>query len=209
MSQSTNDKEINMFEELVIKDQAYKDVIKKIKIWQELESEFSGILTVKKTKIDRLITMVLSIPYGGHKIVVTESDTKPLKFESEFQLNTEFEFVLGPEDGIERVLKVFGKQDVIIGNREFDKKFMIQSSNPDLIKRVLYPAQINQGILKHKLSSISLQKQRKIGQSKLLMVKDRNTSSKVVISSIIALIRSIIDSMEENQIIKKNYGLQQ
>ena len=132
-----------MFEELVIKDQAYKDVIKKIKIWQELESEFSGILTVKKTKIDRLITMVLSIPYGGHKIVVTESDTKPLKFESEFQLNTEFEFVLGPEDGIERVLKVFGKQDVIIGNREFDKKFMIQSSNPDLIKRVLYPAQID------------------------------------------------------------------
>jgi hypothetical protein len=43
----------------------------------------------------------------------------------------------------------------------------------------------------------------------LLLVKDRNTSSKAVISGIITLIRSIIDSMEENQIIKKDYGLQQ
>jgi hypothetical protein len=208
MSQSRNDNEINMFKELFIKDQTYKDVIKKIEVWQELESAYSGKLKIKRTRTDNLITLILNVPYKDHEIVLTESDTKPLKFEVEFQLNTEFEFVLGPKDGIERILKVFGKQDVIIGNSEFDKKYMIQSSNPDLIKRVLHPAQINQGILKHKLSSISLQKQRKIELSNLLLVKDRNTSSKAVISGIITLIRSIIDSMEENQIIKKNYRLQ-
>ena len=208
MSQSTKDKEMNMLEELVIKEQTYKDVISKVDIWQELESAFSGKLVVKKSKVDRLTTMVLSIPHGSHMIVVTESDTKPLKFESEFQLNTKFEFVLGPEDGIERILKFFGKQDVIIGNRDFDKKYMVQSNSPILIKKVLHPAQINQGIIKHKLSSISLQWQRKGELSKLLIVKDRNTSKKEVISGIIDLMRSLIDSMVKNQIIKKNYGLQ-
>jgi hypothetical protein len=208
MSQSKNDNEINMFEELFIKDQTHKDVIKKIEIWQELESEHSGKLKIKRTRNDNLITLLLNVPYNDHVIILTESDTKPLKFEVEFQLNTEFEFVLGPEDSIERILKIFGKQDVIIGNAEFDKKYLLQSSNPELVKRVLHPISINQGILKHKLSSISLQNQKKTGMSKLLLVKDRNTKSREVISNIIQLMIAIIDSMDKNQIIKRNYRLQ-
>ena len=209
MSQSKNDNEINMFKELFIKDQTYKDVIKKIEVWQDLESAYSGKLKIKRTRTDHLITLVLNVPYKDQEIILTESDTKPLKFEVELQLNTEFEFVLGPEDSIERILKVFGKQDVMIGNTGFDKKYMIQSSNPELVKRVLHPRSINQGILEHKLSSISLQNRKKAGLSKLLLVKDRNTKSREVISSIIQLICTIIDSMDKNQIINRNYELQQ
>jgi len=209
MSQSKNDNEINMFKELFIKDQTYKDVIKKIEVWQELESAYSGKLKIKRTRTDHLITLILNVPYKDHEIILTESDTKPLKFEVEFQLNTDFEFVLGPEDSIERILKVFGKQDVKIGNTEFDKKYMIQSSNPELVKRVLHPISVNQGILKYKPSSISLQNQKKAGLSKLLFVKDRNTINREVISNIIQLMCTIIDSMDKNQIIKRNYGLQQ
>jgi hypothetical protein len=209
MSQSRNDNEINMFKELFIKDQTYKDVIKKIEVWQDLESTYSGKLRIKRTKTDHLITLILNVLYKDHEIILTESDTKPLKFEVEFQLNTDFEFVLGPQDSIERILKVFGKQDVMIGNAEFDKKYMIQSSNPELVKRVLHPISINQGILKHKLSSISLQYQKKTELSKLLLVKDRNTKSGEVVSNIIQLMCTIIDSMDKNQIIKRKYGLQQ
>jgi hypothetical protein len=208
MSQSNNN-EIDMFKELFIKDQTYKDVIKKIEVWQDLESTYSGKLRIKRTKTDHLITLILNVLYKDHEIILTESDTKPLKFEVEFQLNTDFEFVLGPQDSIERILKVFGKQDVMIGNAEFDKKYMIQSSNPELVKRVLHPISINQGILKHKLSSISLQYQKKTELSKLLLVKDRNTKSGEVVSNIIQLMCTIIDSMDKNQIIKRKYGLQQ
>jgi hypothetical protein len=207
MSQSNNN-EINMFKELFIKDQTYKDVIKKIEVWQDLESTYTGKLRIKRTRTDHLITLILNVPYKDHEIILTESDTKPLKFEVEFQLNIDFEFVLGPEDSIERISKVFGKQDVMIGNAEFDKKYMIQSNNPELVKRVLHPISINQGILKHKLSSISLQNQKKTGLSKLLLVKDRNTKSGEVVSNIIQLMCTIIDSMDKNQIIKRNYGLQ-
>lgn len=201
MSPSKNDNETTLFNELFIKDQTYKDVIKKIEVWQELESAYSGKLRIKRSKTDHLITLILTVPYRDYHIILTESDTKPLKFEVEFQLNTDFEFVLGPEDRFERILKVFGKQDVVIGNAEFDRKYMIQSNNPELVKRVLYPATINQGILKHEPSSISLQNQKKTGLSKLLFVKDRNTKSRDVISNIIQLMCTIMDSMTKNQII--------
>ncbi len=84
MSQSKNDNEINMFKELFVKDQTYKDVIKKIEVWQELESAYSGKLKIKRTRTDHIITLILNVPHKDHEIILTESDTKPLIFEVEF-----------------------------------------------------------------------------------------------------------------------------
>jgi len=142
------------------------------------------------------------LPYKNHKLIITESDTKPLKFEINFKLIKNFEFNISWEDGIEKILKIFGKQDIKTDNKRFDNKYLIQSNNPELIINILNKGEIKDMILKHNIYLLNLIYDKKNEIHKLLTVKDRNTND---INKIIELIRFefiLIDSFLKYKLLK-------
>lgn len=197
-----NDK-VNIFKEIFIKGQEYKDVLSKKDLWEKLSEMFNGKLQIKQTISKDINSFKLEIPYKNHKLILTETDTKPLKFEIEFKLNQKFEFNISWEDTVEKVLKRFGKQDIKIGNTDFDKKYLIQSNNPELILRLLNYEQVKQSIIKHNIYLINLVYSEKDEFHKLLTVKDRNTKELGVMLDLIKIEFSIIDFfITENKLLK-------
>jgi len=197
-----NDK-VNIFKEIFIKGQEYKDVLSKKDLWEKLSEMFNGKFQIKQTISKDINSFKLEIPYKNHKLILTETDTKPLKFEIEFKLNQKFEFNISWEDTVEKVLKRFGKEDIKIGNTDFDKKYLIQSNNPELILRLLNYEQVKQSIIKHNIYLINLVYSEKDEFHKLLTVKDRNTKELGVMLDLIKIEFSIIDFfITENKLLK-------
>ena len=128
---------VNVYEEIFIKGQIYKDVFSKKDLWEKLAELYNGKFKIKQTISKDINSFRLEIPYRNHILVLTETDTKPLKFETEFKLNRNFEFNISWEDIMEHILKLFGKQDIKVGDKEFDKKYLIQSNDSELASKLL------------------------------------------------------------------------
>jgi viroplasmin and RNaseH domain-containing protein len=115
-------------------------------------------------------------------VVFTESDTRPLRSEITMDLKTKFELSISWEGSVEKIMKIFGSQDIQIGNQAFDKKYLIQSNNSSQTISVL--RDLKDLILKLNIYIINLHYE-KSGQHKLLITKDRNSNT---IDEIIGLI---------------------
>jgi len=192
-NKQTKSDKVNFLEETFIKGQIYKDVYSKKEVWKKLEQLFNGKLKIKHTINKDITSFQLDLPYKNHKLIITESDTKPLKFEIEFKLNKNFEFNISWEDTIEKILKVFGKQDIQINDKQFDKKYLIQSTDSDLITDLLNCKSIKNLILKYNIYLINFEYNEKKKNHKLLTVKDRNTKDINKLIELISLEFSIID----------------
>ena len=183
----------NIYNEILIKGQVYKDVLSKKELWEKVADIHSGEFRIKQTISKDMSLFKLQIHYKNQNIVLTESDSKPLKIEIELRLNSEFEFNISWEDGIDRLLKVLGKQDIEIGNIEFDKKYLIQSNNRSLVLKLFNFEQIPQAILKQNIYLINLEYSSKNKLHKLIIVKDRNTQEVEVMLGLVNLQFAIID----------------
>lgn len=190
----------NIYKEIFIKGQVYKDVYSKKDLWKDLAKMFDGEFKIKQTISKDINSFHLEIPYKNHQIILTETDTKPLKFETKLKLNRKFEFNISWEDSLERILKIFGKQDIIIGNKEFDKKYIIQSNEPELITNILNFREISKILLKHNIYLLTMEYDKKYEEHKLMTIKDRNTKGKEVMIELINLEFRIIDFFINNNL---------
>ena len=185
--------QVNIYDEIFIKGQIFKDVFSKKDQWKKIAELYNGKLIIKQTISKDINSFILEIPYKNHILVLTESDTKPLKFETEFKLNRKFEFNISWEDSVERILKLFGKQDLKVNDKEFDKKYLIQSNDPELILKFLNYAQIKQTILRHNIYIINFEYSAKNELHSLLTVKDRNTDKLEILIELVEFEFAIID----------------
>lgn len=197
----TKDGDVNIREEIFIKGQIYKDVFSKKELWKDLAELYDGEFKIKQTISKDINSLQLEIPYKNYIIVLTETDTKPLKFETELKLNRKFEFNISWENIVERILKLFGKQDIKVGDKEFDKKYLIQSNEPKLIKKILNYKGMSKILLKHNLYLLSLEYDKKNERHKLMAVKDRNTKKKETMIELINVKFSIIDFFINNNLV--------
>ncbi len=198
----TKTDDVNVNKEIFIKGQIYKDVFSKKDLWTDLAELYDGEFKIKQTISKDINSFRLEIPYKNHNIILTETDTKPLKFETELKLNRKFEFNISWEDSIERVLKIFGKQDIKVGDKEFDKKYLIQSNEPGLITNILNYREISRMLLKHNIYLLTLEYNKKDEGHKLMTIKDRNTKKKEIMIELINLEFSIIDFFIDNNLIR-------
>lgn len=198
----TKTDDVNIYEEILIKGQIYKDVFSKKDLWKDLAELYDGKFKIKQTISKDINSFRLEIPYKNHNIILTETDTKPLKFETKLKLNRKFEFNISWEDSIERVLKIFGKQDIKVGDKEFDKKYLIQSNEPGLITNILNYKDISKMLLKHNIYLLTLDYNKKDEGHKLMTIKDRNTKKKEIMIELINLEFSIIDFFIDNNLIR-------
>ncbi len=203
MSNRNKYEDKNIFNELFIKDQTFKNVLGKKDLWEELSAMYEGKFTIRQSVSKDTNSFRLEISYRNQNIVLTESDTKPLRFETELPLTTKFEFSISRKDAIERILELFGKQDIKVGDKAFDKKYIVGSNKPEWVSRMLRYERMATKLLKHNIYLLSLQYEPKKDIQRLLMVKDRTTNEKSVMSELIDLQFSIIDFLYAEKLIHR------
>ena len=197
----TREYRISQSGDIYYQGHTYQNVYEKKELWNDISKIYNGNFRIIKTVSNDLNRFVLELTYKNQKIILTEGDAKPLKFEISLKLNTKFEFALSLEDVFERVFKIFGKQDIIIENKEFDEKYIVQSNNKELIKRLLKKGNILKELMKHNIYIMNLDYFDKSDTYKLMTVKDRNTKDKNIIIELIELQFRIIDFFIEERLL--------
>ena len=106
-------------------------------IWQQINHDFSsGIPHNYHVQIqynDNDIELnIVSSPGGNEEGGYEYSNLKAL-----VPAGNDFEFLIQPEDFLNRIGKLFGGQDVILGYPEFDKNVLVKTNNPERLKDLL------------------------------------------------------------------------
>lgn len=128
---------------------------KVISNWKLISNEFNGTIVIIKTTIDHrplthqainsenidhiesfIYRLEIKIPFKGKFIIITTSETKTPTFEFEIY-NPNFSFTISNEDYFERFLKLFGSNELQIGDFEFDKKYLLDTNDKSKLKNFL------------------------------------------------------------------------
>lgn len=178
----------------------YLNILEKTEIFREISSYFNGEFSIRHNSGNELNGLRISIPYNKWKIIITESDTKPLKFQIDFVSSKDYELVLGIEDLFDKILKKLGLKEVEIGSEIFDKQYLIQTNNL-LLTQELLAFDIQNKILENKIYSISYLSESKDKKSQLLSVVSRTLEKKDSYIDLVLLHQMLIDRFSDLKII--------
>jgi hypothetical protein len=180
----------------ITQTKGFLDVSRKRGLWQEIADEWNGKLTIGHTAGNELEILKLVIPYKNREIHLSESDTRPLKFEISFECKMDYELTIGQEDAIEKILKKLGKKEVEVGNEQFDNKYLVQSPNPELTKQLL-TKDITDLFVKLEIYSSAYATDEKMQTSHLVSVISRTLDDKSIFIELIGMHERIMDQLEE------------
>lgn len=198
-----NNKKESLFKRMFItRTLGFIDISKKRHFWEDLANEFNGTFKLKQTVSKDLESLILQIPYKQYSVEFSESDTQPLKINCKLAANHKFEFAISYEDTIEKLLKLFGQQDIQIGEEIFDKKYLIQGTNSDLIKVLLTNNYIKSILLSNNVFSYNCIYNKKDKTLELSSLVSRTINSKSELHELFKLFYLTIDEMESLSIIK-------
>ncbi|MBI9037432.1 MAG: hypothetical protein JEY97_04795 [Bacteroidales bacterium] len=179
----------------------YTDNFPKREMWKEVAKELNGEFKIKHNSGNELEIHNISIPYKKWNIKISVSDTRPLKFNISFSSSQDFELTLSWEDFIERIIKKFSKPEIEIGCKEFDKHYLIKSNRSDLVKKSI-TREIQKGLLKYNVYSISYRTDLKSRNAELISVIQRKAGNKEMIFELIEMYKLLIDNLERLRVIK-------
>jgi hypothetical protein len=114
----------------VTRTYGYLDVNSKRELFSEISKSFNGEFAIKHTSSNVLEMLNISIPYKNWRIEISESDNKPIKFQISFDSLQDFELFVSSQDTIDKVLKIIGKPEIEIGNKDFDDHYF-KAKPPD------------------------------------------------------------------------------
>ena len=178
----------------------YSDVFPNRELWQKISEKFNGKFKVSFNSGRELEIHRLWIPFKKWELLISESDTRPLKFEINFDCLFDYQLTIGPEDLIEKIMKRLGQREIEIGNQNFDNKYLIKSNNTDLTID-LFTKEIVDCFLKYDVYSISYTLNDKKQTSKLLSVISYKIDNEKAFEELIDLHFKFISRLSELKII--------
>jgi hypothetical protein len=179
----------------------YIDAFQNREMWDEIAKELNGEFKIHLTSSNMLESHTLSVPYKKWEIILSISDTKPLKIAISFATHTDFDMVFGLEDFTDKIMKKLGRREITLGWNLFDNQYLINSKKADLLRSVITTS-IQKQMLKHNIYSVSYQTDMKNNSAVLTSVIQRNTGSKEMILELIDLFKEFIDSLKKLKIIE-------
>lgn len=184
----------------VTRTSGYLDVTAKTELFKEISAISGGAFSKSHNPGNILSTFRIAIPYKKWEINLTESDTRPLKFQIGFEPLRDYELIIGIEDFFDKILKRFDRSEIEVGDAVFDKQYLIHSNDPDLTRKLLNDS-IRDKILKHNLYHISYLNDTKVKTSELMTVVSRTIEDKDTYLDLITLHKMIIDSLRGLEIV--------
>ncbi len=177
-------------------------VAKKKDFWKETAVRFNGEFIVKRTIAGDLEKLILKLPREKYIIEFSESDTHPLKITTELEAKRDFEFIVSYEDTLEKLLKFFGKQDIQVGDKDFDSKYLIQGKDINIVKQILSNDEVKTILLKNNVFSFGCNYNKKNKTLQLSSLVSRTVNTKEGLSELYKLFCLSIDKMKESGLIK-------
>lgn len=178
----------------------YTDNFPKRKMWKEIAKELNGEFKIKYNSGNELEIHNISIPHKKWIILISVSDSRPLKFQIRFPSSLEFELIISWEDFIERIIKKFSKPEIELGWNEFDKNYLIKSNRSDLVKKTI-TNEIQKTLLKHNVYSISYQTNFTKRTAELISVIQRRSGNNEMIFELVEMFKLLVDNFEKARII--------
>jgi len=118
-----------MTQKKIIKAQTEAD------IWNQVNADFAAGIPhnyhVEIQHNNRNIELNLVSSPGGN----SEGGYEYTTLKASVPAINDFEFLIQPEDFLNRIGKYFGGQDVVLGYPEFDKNVLVKTNNPERLKR--------------------------------------------------------------------------
>ena len=102
----------------------------------------------------------------------------------------------------EKLLKLFGQQDIEIGDKLFDDRYLIKEKNTNFIGNILSGNEIKTILLKNNVFSFSCNFQKNDNTLQLSGLVCRTINSKAELSEIYKLFCLTIDKMTELDLLK-------
>lgn len=179
----------------------YSDVYPLREIWREIANDLNGKFSIKSNSGNEIEIHNISIPHKKWNLEISNSDTRPLKFQMSCLANQDFELILSWEDFIERIFKKFSKPEIELGWMDFDKQYLIKSNLPDVVMRIL-TREIQETLLKHNVYNISYLTDSKTKTAELVSIIQKIPEDKETVLDLITMYRHLIDNLESAGIIK-------
>ena len=161
----------------------------------------NGVLKVTHTISRDLEGLILQIPYQHYMIELSESDTHPLKIRCTLGAKRDVGFMISYEDTLEKLLKLFGQQDIEVGDKAFDSKYLIKEENSEFVGHLLSEEGIKTILLKNNVFSFQCNYQKKENTLLLSALVSRTVNSKAELSELVRLFCMTIDKMQEQDLI--------
>lgn len=178
------------------KRQGFMDISEKRHFWKDLADELNGTLIVEQSISKEVESLMLQIPYKRYNIKFTESDTLPLKINCKLPINQLFEFSVSYEDSIEKLLKLFGHQDIQVGDTLFDKKYLIQGTDDELVTYLFADGETKAILLSNNVFSFTCSYDKTDRTIQLASLVSRTVHSKSELSELFRLFYLTIDNLE-------------
>jgi len=186
---------------IVTQTKGYLDVSLKRELWREISHEVNGEFKISHNSGNELEVLKIYIPYKNWEIKLSESDSRPLKFEISFRSEIDYELTIGYEDSVERLLKLLGKKEIELGNQTFDSKYLVKSGDSGITKRLISDDVID-SFLKYNIYSFSYSTDLKARTSSLISVISRAVEDKSAIVDLIRLHMGIVDRLKDLKLIE-------
>lgn len=174
-------------------------------IWKKLAEETDGTFTEGYSWNSDFTT----IKYKNRQIVLDNYTLWSGKYSSEItrvitpiQLKSNFKFEIYREGFIRKIEKLFGAQDIEIGNPNFDKAFIIKSNNEFKIKSILQNKELRKLIEIQKDVNIQILDVKGIWENKLpsnefelSYFSDGKIDDLEILKSLIELFKILLDEL--------------
>lgn len=158
--------------------------------WGKLAQDNNGIFRAFITNDCEYRRFEITIPFGHGDICFNTNEFRPLKTTFEFSQAIDFEFLIYEEDYLDKISKLFGANEIIIGDELFDQRFFIKGDDPKRLKYFL-TSNIRAFLLEHKICNFKLEK---LDQKSILELN--LTYNELDYASMDSLLHQFIDCIE-------------
>ncbi|MEI6089399.1 MAG: hypothetical protein WCR42_03015 [bacterium] len=192
----TNEPEDSYLKQVfVTQSKGFADISKKRDFWAEIANELNGVFSISHTISQDIEIFNLKVPYEDVVIEFTESDTKPLKVYCEIESEKDISFSISIEDIFEKILKVFGQQDIKLNDPAFDKKYLVKGNDEKLTIDIINYKNVKELILKTNIFSVTCEHNKKNRKLQISSLVGRSVNSKEEMKDIYSMIKSIIEKV--------------
>ena len=128
-------------------------------VWMDLADEMHGEFTDGTYVVAAKVPLATK-PWVAHMKMHTNPIGKSIAETTVIAVpyapQHEFKLAVHNSSPIEEVAKIFGLQDIVIGEPTFDKEFIIQGNNVDLLRELFADAQLRALLLGQKAANLSI-----------------------------------------------------
>lgn len=116
-------------------------------VWEEFAEEKGGKV-VKDGQGDEGNIVALHIPLANTDTVISIANAAAgTSMAFSYEPSNDFTMRIFADSPIHKLEKVFGLQDLKIGDREFDSKYVIQSNHPNIVEQLVASDELRKAII--------------------------------------------------------------